>query len=65
MTNPKEKEDLWQKFLDEDNEASESVSEDQKTSVSDGSEWSGKFDRREKPRDDSANDEEDGSTDGM
>ena len=48
MSDPKSKDDLWEDFLqgDEDDLPSKT-----KKVVADGSEWTGKFDRRKKPRD--------------
>ena len=48
MSDPKSKADLWEDFLDDDESA---PSFKPKKVVSDGSEWTGKFDRRKTPRD--------------
>ena len=53
MGNPKSKDDLWEQFLQEDN------SDHKPAKVpSDGSEWTGEFDRRKKPRDENLTEEE-------
>ena len=47
MSDPKSTEDLWEDFLQDDNLPPSKP----KKVVSDGSEWTGKFDRRKTPRD--------------
>ena len=46
MGNAKSQDDLWEQFLQDD----DSVDKPKKVK-SDGTEWSGEFDRRKKPRD--------------
>ncbi len=45
MGNPKSQEDLWEQFLKDDG----TVQKPKKVST-DGTEWTGEFDRRKKPR---------------
>ncbi len=45
-----DKDDLWQSFLDEDD-----VDLSPKEEAKDGTEWTGRFDRRKTPRDEAGN----------